>query len=103
MKRVIGFALLLSIVANLALLYRVLDTGVSLTHQADELGYKSRQLADVEKLWPVLMSKISRSDLMEAARKTGLDVMEKKSEKSLIVGHVQFLMSDNQVAAIKFE
>ncbi len=103
MKRVIGFALLLSVVANLALLYRILDTGVSLTHQADEIGYKSRQLADMEKIWPVLMPRISQTELMDAARKTGLEVMEKKSENSLVIGHVQFLLSDNRVVAIKFE
>jgi hypothetical protein len=103
MKRIIVIALSLSVVVNLVLLYRILDTGVSLTHQSDEIGYKSRQLANMEKMWPVLMPRISRTDLLEAARKTGLEVMEKKSENFLIIGHVQFLLSDNRVVAIKFE
>lgn len=103
MRKSLGVALLFSIIANAVLIYRVFDLGISVTYQTAEIQYKSKQLTDVGKLWPALTPKISRGDLLEAARKTGLEVLEKEEEKSLFIGRVQFLLSGESVTAIKLE
>lgn len=103
MRRSFGIALFLSIIGNVVLLYRVLDLGITVTHATDEISYRSKQLTDVEKLWPVLAPKISRADLLAAAPKTGLEVMEKKDEDSLFLGEVQFLLSGDQVTSMKLK
>ena len=103
MKKIFGVSLLLSVIVNIALLYRLLDTGISVSYQADELGYKSKQLTDVQKMFPVLVPKMSRADLLEKARKTGLEIIEKKDDNTVYVGGIQFVLSNDQVTAIKFE
>jgi len=102
-RRALSIALLLSIIGNVVLLYRVVDLGVTVTHTADEISYKSKQLTDIEKLWPALAPKLSRADLLTAAHKTGLEVMEKKDEDSLFLGEVQFLLAGDQVTAMKLK
>lgn len=102
MKKILGIGLLISVVGNIVLLYRLLDMGVTTTHGADEINRRGQQLADVQKLLPLLMPNVSRVDLLSAARKADLEFLE-KGEEGVYVGGIQFLFSGDQVVAIKFE
>lgn len=102
MKKALGIALFLSVLGNLVLLYRVFDLGVTTTYGADEISRRSRQAADAQKLLPLLMPGTSRSDVSSAARKVGLEVID-KGEEGLYVGGIHFVVADDRVAAVRFD
>jgi hypothetical protein len=102
MKSPLGILLLISVLGNAVLLYRVFDLGVTTTYGSDEIRRRSQQAADAEKLLPSLVSGTSRMDLLNAAQKTGLEVLD-KGEEGLYVGGIHFVLSGDRVAAVKFE
>jgi hypothetical protein len=102
MRKVLGIALLVSVLGNIVLLYRVLDMGVTTTYGADEISRRGKQVADVQKLLPLLMPHTSRADLLGAAQKAGLEIID-KGQEGMYVGDVQFIFSGDQVTAVKFD
>jgi hypothetical protein len=102
MRKALGIALGLSVLANAVLLYRVLDLGSATTDEAAEISRERAQLGAVQKLLPLLPPSVSREDLVNAARKAGLDVFDKGKE-GLLVGTVLFTLSDGRVVSVEFE
>lgn len=102
MNKILGVALALSLIGNVALLYRVLDLGVTTTYGEDEVNRRNQQAADVQKLLPLLMPNMSRSHVLSAAQAAGLEILD-KGEEGIYVGSVHFVLSGYQVTAIKFD
>jgi hypothetical protein len=102
MNRVLPVCLTLSAVVNVFLLYRVLDTGVTTTYEASEIKSVRRELADMQKLFPVVSVGTSHEELVSAARKVDLEVIEKK-QGNIYVGSVEFLLRDDKVAGVDFD
>lgn len=96
----LGLLLSISVLGNALLLYRVIDLGVTITYGADEIGRRSNQAADVQKLLPLLMTHVSRADVLSAAGKAGLEVID-KGDEGLYVGDILFAFSGDLVAAVK--
>lgn len=99
MKRSIEFALLLSMVINAALLYRIFDFGVTVTHRADEIHYRDRQATDLEKLLPLLLKTASQEQVILAGRQAELEVIEKLGE-GVYIGTVFFSYSGGKITAV---
>jgi hypothetical protein len=89
MKKTLGGLLLMSVLGNVLLIYRVFDLGVTTTYGSDEISRRTQQVADAEKLLPPLLSGTSRTELLSEAQKAGLDVMDKGKE-GLYVGGIHF-------------
>lgn len=102
MKKALGILLLLSVLGNAILLYRVLDLGVMTTYGDDEVSRRSKQAADAQKLLPLLMLDTSRADVLSAAQKAGLEVID-KGEEGLYVGDIHFVLSEDRIVAVKFD
>jgi hypothetical protein len=102
MKNVISIALLLSVLGNFVLLYRVFDMGLTSTYEADEISRRGHQVANVQKLLPLLVPNMSRANLLSAARKANLEILE-KGEEGLYVGGIRFLLSGDRVVAVNFD
>jgi hypothetical protein len=102
MKTLFGVLLVISIIGNAILLYRVLDMGVTTTYQSDEIKQRGEQLEGIQKLWSSLLPNTSRADVLNAARKSGLEVLDKQ-EEGLYVDGIHFVFSGDQVTAVKFE
>jgi hypothetical protein len=102
MKTVLGIALLVSVLVNAFLLYRLLDTGVTVTYGAAEISYKQKQEAAAEKLLPLLLANTSRDSLLDAARRAGLEIIDKGTD-GVYVGKVHFMLSNDHVTAVTFE
>jgi hypothetical protein len=102
MRKTLGIALGLSVLANAVLLYRVLDLGSATTDEAVEIRHERAQLGAIQKLLPLLPPSVSREDLVNAAREAGLDIFDKGTE-GLLVGTVLFTLSEGRVVAVKFE
>jgi hypothetical protein len=102
MNRAITVCLLISVIANVFLLYRLLDTGVTTTYEASQIKSSTRQLSDMQKLFPGLMTALTRDALMNAARTAGLEVIE-KDKSELYVGTIEFSLADNKVVGIHFD
>jgi hypothetical protein len=102
MKNTLGFLLFISAVGNAVLLFRVFDLGVTTTYGSDEISRRTHQVADAQKLLPPLLSDTSRKDLLSAALKANLEVLE-KGEEGLYVGGIHFVLTGDRVAAIEFE
>ena len=101
-RKVLGILLLISVLGNAFLLYRVIDLGVTTTYGADEIGRRSSQAADAQKLFTLLMTHVSRADVLAAAGKTGLEILDKQDEGTY-VGNILFIFSGDQVTAVKFD
>jgi hypothetical protein len=84
------------------LLYRVFDLGVTTTYGDDEISRRSQQAADAQRLMPLLMPGASRADVLSAAARAGLEVLD-KGEEGLFVGSMHFVFTQDRVAAVKFE
>ena len=102
MKKTLGVLLLISVLGNAVLIYRVFDLGVTTTYGSDEISRRTQQVADAQKLLPPLLSGTSRMELLSEAQKAGLEVMD-KGEEGLYVGGIHFVLSGDRVAAIDFE
>jgi len=101
MNRTLTVCLLISVVANLFLLYRLLDTGVTTTYQASEIRSSTKQLSDMQKLFPAIATGFSRDALMNAAHTVGLEVIE-KDKGELYVGSIEFSLKGDTVVGIRF-
>jgi hypothetical protein len=75
MSRVLIVLLLASIAANVFLLYRVFDVGVTTTYEGSEINLLKKQQAQMRKLFPFLQIGISRDALLSAAGREGLEVI----------------------------
>jgi hypothetical protein len=102
MRQALPILLVLSLLTNGVLLYRVFDLGVTTTYGADEIDRRSEQAAGAQKLLPLLMPSTSRADLLTAAQKSGLEVLD-KGEEGLYIGGVHFVLSGDRVTAIELE
>lgn len=102
MKRVASIVLWISLLGNAALLYRLFDLGVTTTYGADEISRRNQQAAQAEKLVPLLLQSTSRAEVLSAAQKADLEVLE-KGEDGLYVGSIHFVFVGDQVAAVSFE
>jgi hypothetical protein len=91
---------LLSLALNAWLGYRVLNLGVTITHQSDQILFLNSQVEDVEKLWTKHAERSSSLPLIEAAKQVGLEVIEKKSERAFYLGRIKVLLTDDRVAKI---
>jgi len=101
-KTSLGIALFSSVLGNIVLLYRVFDMGVTMSYGADEISRRSQQIADVQMLIPLLMPHTSRADVVTAAQKEGLEILDKRDE-GLYVGGIQFTFLGDRIAAVNFE
>jgi len=102
MNRSLLILLILSVVANAFLMYRLLDTGVTTTYQSAEIKSLLKQQADMKKLIPLLQKGTSRDTILGAAREAGLEVMQKEPDM-LYVGTVEFLFKDGRLSEVKFD
>ena len=94
--------LVASIAANVFLLYRVLDVGVTTTYEGSEIKSLKRQQAQIQKLFPLLQRGMSRDALLDAARSAGLEVMEKTPDQ-VYVGAIEFVLRDGKVVDVRFD
>tara|TARA_R110000824_G_scaffold118960_2_gene271451 strand:+ start:70653 stop:70979 length:327 start_codon:yes stop_codon:yes gene_type:complete len=99
-KNILTFCLVLSVVGNALLLYRVADLGVTTTHQSEQIRLNAQQAKDAEEILPMLINKTSRDDVLFAARKAGLTTFEK--EEGLIVGQLLFVFSGELLDRVIF-
>ena len=97
--RMVVILLLISVLANFGLAYRVFDLGVTITYGNDELARRGRQVEAMQKLFPAVLKDRSRSNLTDVAGKLGLEVLDKGDEGVYIDG-VQFIFSGDQVSAV---
>jgi hypothetical protein len=97
----LGVTLAMSLVGNAIVLYRALDSGVAATHCADEIDRRNQQTEDARKLMRVLLADSSRADLVGAAEKAGVRVIDKSNEE-LYAGEIRFAVSEDRVVAIEF-
>lgn len=94
--------LVVSIMVNGFLLYRVFDVGVTTTYEGSEIKSLKRQQAQMQKLFPLLQKGISRDALLGAARGAGLEVME-KTQDQVYVGAIEFVLRDGNVVDLRFD
>jgi len=92
--------LLVSLILNAWLGYRILNLGVTITHQSDQIKFLNGQVKDVEKLWTKQVERSSSSALIEAAKEVGLEVIEKRNEHAFYLGRIKVLLTDDRVAKI---
>ncbi len=102
MSRVLTVLLLASIAANVFLLFRVFDVGVTTTYEGAEIKSLKRQQSQIQKLFPLLQKGISREVLLDAARGAGLEVIEKTPDQ-IYVGAIEFLLKDGMVVEVRFD
>lgn len=102
MNRILLTLTILSAAANAFLLYRLLDTGVTTTYQAAEVKSLSQQQAEMKVLSRLLLKGISRDALEDAARETGLQIMQKEPDR-VYVGTIEFFFKDGRVSDVNFE
>jgi hypothetical protein len=100
--KILALILVISVLGNVFLLYRLIDTGVTVTYGAAELGYRAKKLKALEKLLPLLLSDTSRDALLSAARKAELEIIEKQGDGTYI-GGLQFVFSGNRLTAVNAE
>lgn len=100
-KRLLSIFLLISVLGNFFLMYRVLDLGVTTTYQESEIALRIKQMEAMERLFPALVASTSRSQLLDAAEKLELETFDKGSE-GVNVGGIMFIFSDNRVSAVDF-
>lgn len=100
-RRMVVILLLISVLANFGLAYRVFDLGVTITYGSDELARRGRQAEAMQKVFPATVKDRSRSNLIDVARKLGLEVFDKGDEGVYIDG-VQFTFSGDQVSGVDF-
>ena len=96
----IKLILIISLLLNIFLAYRVFDLGITTTHQSEQLNYLNAQLGDVEKLWSSLFDNSSRSGVLQAAGNLGMEVIDKPSESAIYVGRIKFILSGDKVTKI---
>lgn len=99
MKKLTVFSLVISVVINFALLYRIFDLGVTTTYGSEEILQRNQQVRELEKLLPLLLITTSREQVLHAANQAGLEVTEKREEGTYI-GMTLFSFSDNKVTAV---
>lgn len=99
MKHWLRIALTLSILANVFLVYRTFDIGVTMTYMSDEIEHQQTRAADVERLLPLLAPHLTKSELLEAAGKAGLEVIEKQ-EEGIYVGDLLFTLAGDRVISV---
>lgn len=102
MKNRLVVPLVLSVLGNCILLYRVLDLGVATTYLSDEVRRRGQQTEDARKLLSFLVTHQSRADVLDAARVTGLEVLD-KGEAGVFIGSIHFIFSDDEVSTIEFD
>jgi len=102
MNRTPLMLLVLSMAVNAFLLYRMLDTGITTTYQSAEIKTQLRQQAEMKRLMPLLLKGTSRDTLMNAARESGLRVIQKEPNR-LYVGTIEVLFRDGQISDLNFE
>ena len=101
MNKVVTVSLLVSVIANGFLLYRLLDTGVTTTYEASEIKSQTRQLSDMQKLFLAVSTGLTRDALMIAAHAAGLEVIQKE-KGDLYVGSIEFSLVGDKVVGIHF-
>lgn len=99
MNKRLVFMLLLSVAINVVLLYRVFDLGVTITYGEEETRQRNQQVAELDKLLPLLMSTTTKEQVLHAANKAGLEVM-KSGNDGILVGRTYFSFSDNKVVSV---
>jgi hypothetical protein len=102
MNRILLALSILSVAANVFLLYRLLDTGVTTTYQSAEVKSLLQQQAELKKLVPLLLKGTSRDTLLDAARQAGLQIMQKETDR-LYVGSIEVVFTDGRVSDVNFE
>ena len=93
-------ALVVSLLMNLLLLWRVFDLDVTTTHLAEENQILDRTLRDLERLLPSAIGTISREHLEGLARSAGIEV-HAKEECGLLIGTMYFLFSEGRLSRIE--
>jgi len=88
-----------SFLGNAFLIYRLVDMGVTVTHGEEESGRRNEQVRVVEELLAVFMSKPSKAELIEAAKESHFDVLD-KGEDGIYVGEVRFNFSEDKLASL---
>jgi hypothetical protein len=91
-----------SLVANLVLVYRVFDLGVSVTYGSDEIERRGKQADVIQKLFPPLMSNVTRTEIISVAKQLGLAVLD-KGDEGLYIGGVQIVFSNEKLTSMSFD
>jgi hypothetical protein len=102
MKRSLVLLLVASLLANLGLLYRIVDMGLTSTYAGDEIARREKQEADAQQLLRVLLATTSRDDLLDAAHRASLEVIN-KGEEGVYVGEIRFVFSGDRVVGVDFD
>jgi hypothetical protein len=102
MSRILVVLLAASIAANVFLLYRVLDVGVTTTYEGSEIKALKQQQAQIQKVFPLLQKGMSRDALLGVAHGAGLEVIEKTPDQ-VYVGAIEFVLKDGMVVGVKFD
>lgn len=100
MHRILTAALLLSLVGNGVLLWRILDLGVTTTYLDDQNQIFDRTLNDLEKLLPSIVGQSSRASIASLATKSGIGVLDKGSD-GLLIGTMYFRFSDGRLMEVR--
>jgi hypothetical protein len=98
---IIIVCLLMSLVINLGLAFRVLDLGAVITDGSDEIIRRGKQVHAMQELFPAILKDGSRVNFATAAEKLGLQVLDKNDEGVYVEG-IQFIFSEGQVSAVDF-
>lgn len=97
--KALGFALMCSVFINAALIYRVFDLGLTITHGSDDAQYRAQQSSDLTKVLSLLLKSTTRTQVLAAGKEAGLDVIEKQEEGDY-VGTVFFSYSKGKVKTV---
>lgn len=100
--RVAPVLLALSLVANVAFVYALLDQSVALTHHQDQIALRDAQVADMEAVLPVLLRHASPADLRAVADENGIERWE-KTDRQTVVGGVSFDFEDGELRQLSFD
>jgi hypothetical protein len=100
-RKILPVLLLISVLGNLGLAYRILDLGTTITYSADEAVRRNKQVSAMQKLFPALLEDRSRFGLADAAGRLALEVLDKGAEGTYVDG-IQFIFVGDQVSGVDF-
>jgi hypothetical protein len=100
-RKILPVLLLISVLGNLGLAYRILDLGTTITYGADEAVRRNKQVSAMQKLFPALLEDRSRFGLADTAGRLALEVLDKGAEGTYVDG-IQFIFVGDQVSGVDF-
>jgi hypothetical protein len=76
--------------------------GVANTHGNDEISRRNGQVRVAERFFLPLIAGFSKSELIDAAKKAGVGVMD-KGEDGIYVGEIRLTFSNDRLVSVSFD